>query len=227
MARPPPASSPSAVPTALSQWDPRVRWVLTRNPDWQGPEPWFEFVVVENYKAVEIAFEVGELDMTRLATDSVPRVMEHLPEDTKIVQESGTQWTWLGMNTEHPLLLDIRVLRAIQSAVDVDSIPEATYDNVSPKAHGIITPGLTGHRTDSNIAYDPDTLLPGGCALSRTSPITRPASRAAKTTPRSVRRSWRWAGDGDAIVDPERCAVTDAALEAGGSSVQRITYSDA
>ncbi len=34
-------------------------------------------------------------------------------------------------------------------------------------------------------------------------------------------------GDGDAIVDPERCAETDAALEAGGSEVTRISYTDA
>ena len=35
------------------------------------------------------------------------------------------------------------------------------------------------------------------------------------------------AGDGDAIVDPQRCAETEAALEAGGSTVTRITYEGA
>lgn len=35
------------------------------------------------------------------------------------------------------------------------------------------------------------------------------------------------AGDGDAIVDPERCAAAAAALEQGGSSVTRITYENA
>ena len=35
------------------------------------------------------------------------------------------------------------------------------------------------------------------------------------------------AGDSDAIVDPQRCAAAEAALEAGGSQVTRITYEGA
>ena len=146
-------------PYLFSQWQPKVSWRLTRNPDWTGPQPWFdefEYVVVEDYKAAELAFEAGELDMTRLATDSVPRVRDNLPAGSRLVEKSGTQWTWLGMNTEHPLLADIRVRKAIQSAIDVDSILEAAYANASPPAYGIIIPGLIGHRTSSNIAYDPD-----------------------------------------------------------------------
>jgi peptide/nickel transport system substrate-binding protein len=55
-------------------------------------------------------------------------------------------WTWMGMNTDHPKLSDIRVRKAIQYAVDVRSILEAAYGGVGPLSHGVVPPGLIGHR---------------------------------------------------------------------------------
>jgi len=146
-------------PYRFSDWEPKVRWTLTRNPDWDGPQPHFdeiEYLVIEDYKTAEIAFEIGEIDMTRLATDSVPRLRDNLPEGAKLFERPGNQWTWVGMNTQHPLLSDIRVRQAIQSAIDVDAILEGAYDNVAPRANGVITPGLIGHREETGIRYDPE-----------------------------------------------------------------------
>jgi len=64
-------------------------------------------------------------------------------------------WKWLGMNTEHPKLQDIRVRKAIQHAVDVDAINEGAYSNTAIKSHGLVCPGLAGQRKESKYSYDP------------------------------------------------------------------------
>jgi len=62
---------------------------------------------------------------------------------------------WMGMNTEHPKLQDIRVRRAIQHAVDVDTILAGAYSDTTAKSHGIICPGLLGQRRQTGYSYDP------------------------------------------------------------------------
>ncbi|MEJ2030956.1 MAG: ABC transporter substrate-binding protein [Maritimibacter sp.] len=59
------------------------------------------------------------------------------------------------MNTQHEKLKDIKVRKAIQYAVDVDSILAGAYSNTSAKSNGIICPGLVGHREQSSYSYDP------------------------------------------------------------------------
>ena len=60
------------------------------------------------------------------------------------------------MNTDYPTLKDIRVRKAIQRAIDVDSIIQAAYAGVSAKAYGVVPPGILGHRTASKYSYKPD-----------------------------------------------------------------------
>ena len=44
--------------------------------------------------------------------------------------------------------IDIRVRRAIQHAVDVDTVLEGAWAGVGTRAYGIVPPGLIGHRTE-------------------------------------------------------------------------------
>ena len=68
----------------------------------------------------------------------------------------GPYYTWIGLNTQHEKLKDIRVRKAIQRAIDVKSLLDAAYGGVASVSHGVVTEGVTGHRTTSKYSYNPD-----------------------------------------------------------------------
>lgn len=138
---------------------PGQRAVFERNPEWTGPEPDFDRVVchvITEVQAAGLAYEAGEIDCTELGPDSLARYSENLPANTAMTTAGALQFMWLGMNTQHPKLQDIRVRQAIQRAVDVDTILAGAFANTSPRSNGIICPGLIGHRDAPSFGYDPE-----------------------------------------------------------------------
>jgi len=137
-------------PYAIAEWVPKQRVRLAANPNWPGPKPAFaeiDILMIEDVKTAENAYDAGEVDFTEVSFDAVRRYRETPPAGSKLFEGPGLNWSWLGMNTEHPKLQDIRVRRAIQHAVDVDAIIAAAYSGVAERARGIVPPGLVGHRT--------------------------------------------------------------------------------
>ena len=137
-------------PYRVAKWEPKQYIALKANPDWIGPKPAYENIeirIVEDVKSAEIAFEAKELELTEISLDSVKRYRNNTANGTKLFEGPGLNWIWMGMNTEHPKLKDIRVRRAIQNAVNVDDIIASAYAGVAERSYGIVCPGLIGHRT--------------------------------------------------------------------------------
>jgi peptide/nickel transport system substrate-binding protein len=138
-------------PYEVKSWSPKQRLVLSANPLWTGERPAFDeiqILFIEDPKTAELAYESGDVDLTGVSLSSLANYKAKLPENTKLYEGPGLAWTWMGMNTEHPKLKDIRVRQAIQSAVDVDAVIQAAYGGVeSARARGIVPTGLLGHRT--------------------------------------------------------------------------------
>lgn len=130
------------------------------NPLWKGPTPDYtriEANIITEIKAAELAFDAGEIDCTEVGSDTIARYQKQMPADTQITTAGQLQYMWLGMNTQHDNLKDINVRRAIQHAVDVDSILQGAYSGTTAKSNGIICPGLTGHRQETRYyQYDPE-----------------------------------------------------------------------
>ncbi|WP_193369700.1 ABC transporter substrate-binding protein [Pelagibius marinus] len=138
---------------------PGQRAVFSANPDWNGPKPAFERVecnVITEIKAAELAFEAGELGCTRVGADTLARYTKDMPDGAGIAVAGELQYMWMGMNTQHPKLQDIRVRQAIQHAVDVDTILQGAYSGTTAKSYGIICPGLIGQRDSAGYSYDPE-----------------------------------------------------------------------
>ncbi len=139
---------------------PGQRTIFRLNPDWKGPKPDFERVdcnIITEVKAAELAFEAGELDCTEIGADTLARYKTELPADAALTVAGELQYMWMGMNTDHPKLQDKNVRRAIQHAVDVDSILQGAYSGTTAKSNGIVCPGLVGHRDATKYySYDPD-----------------------------------------------------------------------
>ena len=139
-------------PYMIKSWEPNTRVQLTVNPQWTGRKPEFEevhFLIIEDDKAAELAFEAGDVDLARVSPETFKAYKENTPAGTKIFEGPGTWWTWLGMNTEHPKLQDKRVRQAIQYAIDVDAINAAAYGGLAARSYGVVPPGLIGARKSS------------------------------------------------------------------------------
>ena len=152
------AEIPASCGPYLNEWTPKQRTVFTRNPDWPGPKPYFDqinYIVVDEDKAAELAYEAGEVEMTEIQPNTVIRYATNPLPNSKVVNSNSLQYAWMGLNTEHPKLKDIRVRKGIQYAVDVKSILEAAYNGVSHPSFGPVPPGLVGKRNETKYSYDP------------------------------------------------------------------------
>jgi peptide/nickel transport system substrate-binding protein len=115
-----------------------------------------QIVPIEDPNAAELAYEANELDLTEIALISYKRYQDKLPEKSKLTVLPGPHYQWVGINTENPKLADVRVRKAIQRAIDVDSILQAAYGGAAPEAYGPVTPGCIGYRDKSGYGYNPD-----------------------------------------------------------------------
>jgi peptide/nickel transport system substrate-binding protein len=143
----------------MTEWVPKQKLVFSRNPDWKGAKPdadEISIVPIEDANAAELAYEANAVDVTQIAIISYNRYKEKLPEKSKLLVLPGPFYQWMGMNTYNPKLKDIRVRKAIQRAIDVDSILQAAYGGVAPKAFGVVTPGAVGYRDKSGYSYNPE-----------------------------------------------------------------------
>ncbi|MGH6930234.1 MAG: ABC transporter substrate-binding protein, partial [Dongiaceae bacterium] len=146
-------------PYVMTEWVPKQKVVLKRNPDWKGPLPdadEFQIIPIEDPNAAELAYEANELDLTEIAAISYKRYQDKVPEKSKLTKLPGPHYQWVGINTENPKLADVRVRKAIQRAVDGESILQAAYGGVAPKAYGVVTPGCIGYREAASYSYNPE-----------------------------------------------------------------------
>lgn len=136
-------------PYLFRDWQAKRKTVLERNPLWDGPEAAFAEIhiyAISDAKAAETAFEAGQLDCAEISVESVEPFRKNMPPDSNIeIHPSGRNF-WLGMNQSNPALTDLRVRRAIQYAVDVEAVVEATWFGLAKPAMGPIPRGMIGCR---------------------------------------------------------------------------------
>lgn len=133
----------------LKEWLPNQRIVLSRNENYYGePSPFDEvhIIPIGDDKTAELAFEAGELDYTNVAVSSLPELRANPPAGGVLQVRPSETYYWIGMNVEHAKFQDIRVRQAVQHALDVEEIIEAAFFGETPRATGIVAPGLIGHR---------------------------------------------------------------------------------
>jgi len=146
-------------PYRLTEWVPKQKIILKADPDWKGTKPSFQevhFLVVSDDKARELALQAGEVHVANLLPDTAASFAKAPFPDTEVITVAGLFYQWLGMNVDNPKLKDIRVRKAIQRAIDVDSIIAASYAGTSPTATGIVPVGVLGHRKKAGYGFKPN-----------------------------------------------------------------------
>lgn len=144
-------------PYRFMGWTPQQKIVLEKNPDWTATPVVFdriEIIYVADTKAGELALQAGEVDSANLQPETAANWNTAPFANTRLVIKPGAYYQWLGMNVDHPKLQDIRVRQAIQRAVDVDSVVQASFAGTANVAGGIVPEGLLGNRPKAGYSYD-------------------------------------------------------------------------
>ena len=142
----------------LYEWKQKQFIKLTPNPEWTGPKPAYaniNCIFITEDTAAALAYEAGEVDCTKIVPSTYERYLKTLPPNSKLAVAGALQYMWMGMNTDHPKLQDIRVRQAIQHAVDADAVNQGAYGGTAEPSFGIVSPGLLGKRNVSKYSYDP------------------------------------------------------------------------
>jgi peptide/nickel transport system substrate-binding protein len=137
-------------PYGIERWTPNQELVLASNPDYAGERPALSRIVmrpVQDEKTTELALLAGELDFTALEP-SVARSLAGHPE-VRLIWRDSIHYVWVGINVEKPPLDDLRVRRAIRSAIDVEAVLLAGWDGKAPRARALLAPPLLGHWSEA------------------------------------------------------------------------------
>ena len=143
----------------LTEWVPKQRTVLKRNPDWAYEPGGFEeihIIPIEDPATAELGFEAGDLDYTWTAVSSIKRLKESPPAGGVVIEKPSLAYVWMGINQDVPPFDNLNIRRAVQYAVDREAVVDAAYFGAADTATGIIAPGLPGHRDANLYNYDPD-----------------------------------------------------------------------
>ncbi|MBX4937024.1 MULTISPECIES: ABC transporter substrate-binding protein [Rhizobium] len=146
-------------PYVLAEWQQNRHAILTPNPAWSGPKPGFDeirIIPILDIKAAERAYQAGDVDFTNISVDSLANFKENTPADTQVDVKPSIDFTYIGMNMDHPKLKDINVRKAIQWAINVPQIIDAAYAGQVDVATGIVAKGLVGHRNQAVVPPEGD-----------------------------------------------------------------------
>lgn len=140
-------------PYQIRSWTPSQQVILERNPLWSGDRPDFDeihLIPIPDANTASLAFDAGEVDITNIGESLAADYRDNPKEGTRLQIRELVGIEWLGINVDHPQFQDQRVRRAVQLAVDVEQILEGTFLGLAPRANGLVSTGLVGHR-DGNL----------------------------------------------------------------------------
>lgn len=148
-------------PYKVTEWVVNDHYTLEYNDKYWGETPSVKKMIVSiipDASTQNLMYQNGELDIIDLeALDStiVASTYKTLYAD-KLVRCSRVGLTYMAMNAKNEFLCDVRVRKAIQMAIDVDSIVASIYSGDAIIENGIIPEGVWGFNKDlERPAYDP------------------------------------------------------------------------
>jgi peptide/nickel transport system substrate-binding protein len=146
-------------PFVFTEWTPGVEVVLSANMDYYAGPPQIgvlRLLPIVDENAAAIALETGEISLAWLATSEAYNVLKDNPDLTFYENTSNAaRYIWLD-NTEAPLD-NVLVRRALQHAIDRETISEVGFEGIHPALYTILMPTMLCYTPDVPIyEYDPD-----------------------------------------------------------------------
>ena len=151
-------------PYMLTEWTRNSQIVLEANPNYWGEQPDARKVImsiVPDPSTMSMMFQNGELDMLdgdeidSAVFDATYRTSQY---EDKIVSANRLATTYLALNEAVEPLDDVRVRKAIQMAIDRQTILDTVYSGAGSIVDGIYARGLIGFTEDNQgwLQYDPE-----------------------------------------------------------------------
>lgn len=144
-------------PWILSSWRDGDQLLLERNPHFGGAAPNIEGIslrIIPEPMTRIAEFEVGNLDILEVPRSELERWRS---AGVKLMHEEELRVVYIGLNNAKPPFSNVRVRRALNHAVDVETIIARVLFGAGRKARGTIPPGLRrGREPDERHPYDPE-----------------------------------------------------------------------
>jgi peptide/nickel transport system substrate-binding protein len=133
-------------PYAVSEWVRDDHITLVANPRWTGPKPGYRTVIIRDIPdpATSVtSIEKGDIDML---TDPSPDDAKRLAtqKGIAVVQQPSNNVSYLAMDVEKKPFDDVRVRRAVASAIDVGAMAKSLYAAGAVVADNWTPPGMLG-----------------------------------------------------------------------------------
>lgn len=153
------ASPVGSGPFTLDRWQRGQRLVLRRNPHYFRPhEPkvdGVEHLVGVNEQLEWLKYQAGELDIADIPASEFALVARDPAFADRLVSKTAMRTNFLGINTQVAPFDDVRVRRAVASAIDRDKALRLINRRGQPAAT-LIPPGIDGHDAGAAVpGYDP------------------------------------------------------------------------
>ena len=157
-------------PYIFKEWQPGVKWVLERNPNFfiEG-KPYIdvlEFIVVPDANTLEAKLRTGEIDLVISTGPSEPFVQKLENTDLNVIRcasSSEGNWNVIFMNSQGPPFDDVRVRMAVNLAIDREALKNLFMGgngvNKGPLAPGVpyyLPLEELSEEAQNLLTYDPD-----------------------------------------------------------------------
>ncbi|MGG4498629.1 ABC transporter substrate-binding protein [Brevibacillus reuszeri] len=149
-------------PFSLKSWTLNDTIVLASNPDYYQGAPKFdgiEMKIVPDAETKRIMFETGKLDIFDLSSSAsqIPQFRDNDKWKNNIVKGPIVGTYYYSLNANLKPFDDVRVRKAVQMAVDRQTILDKLYHGEGTLVNGISPPGLLGYNPDlPKIEYNPE-----------------------------------------------------------------------
>lgn len=146
----------------ITEWVVNDHYTLEYNENYWGDEPSVKKMIVSiipDASTQNLMYQKGELDIIDLEflDSAIVDSTYKTNYADKIVSASRVGMTYFALNAENEFLSDVNVRKAIQMAVDVDTIIDSIYAGDAIAQGGIIPNGVWGFNEDlERPTYDPE-----------------------------------------------------------------------
>lgn len=142
-----------AGPFRVESFEPGSRVVLSQNPFYTGPKPYFErieFRVIPEDTTRILSLEKGEIQLLQnpIPVDELARLKSN--PALRVLEREGVNYTYLGFNFRDPVLKNILVRKAIAYAINRDELIGCLLKGTVFKANTLLSP--------RHWAFEPDVI---------------------------------------------------------------------
>lgn len=157
-----PAKTVGTGPFKLTSWSLNDSIVMQANPDYFRGAPKFDGIVLKIVPDAEtnrMLFETGKIDVLDLedSASQIPQFRDNEKWKNQIVSGPIVGVYYYAFNENMEALGDVRVRKALQMAIDRQTLLDKLYYGEGKLVNGISPPGLLGYNPDlPQIEYNPE-----------------------------------------------------------------------